>query len=309
MILKKKWEGASDFFKKVFDGVKVYFEFLRDVIAAAFKLSWDYATAVWDVATAYFKGICDSIAGIFKVVTSILTGNWREAWEGIKQIVGGWVRYFKAVWEGIQKVFGSVGTYFKNIFNAAWTAVKKLFPDWANSLSELWNRIRKSFSSLGTKIADSMGGAIKSGINAVIKLIEDRINHAIELINGAIGLINYLPGVNISRLNNLSLPRLAQGGVLENGAKTVVAGEDGAEAIVPLEKNTKWIKMVANQMKNSFFPSSINQPNTLYDMQVQTKFDILVDSFKQALSEMKIEMDETTMGKFVETTVSNAIYG
>ena len=43
-------------------------------------------------------------------------------------------------------------------------------------------------------------------------------------------------------------------------------------------------------------------------MKIQSEYNMMVDSFKQALSEMKIEMDEDIMGKFVERTVSSAVY-
>ena len=38
---------------------------------------------------------------------------------------------------------------------------------------------------------------------------------------------------------------------MDKGARTVIAGEDGAEAVVPLEKNTKWIKLVAAELQRS----------------------------------------------------------
>ena len=34
----------------------------------------------------------------------------------------------------------------------------------------------------------------------------------------------------------------------------------------------------------------------------------LVTAFKEALSQMTVEMDDVTMGKFVEKTVAKAIY-
>ena len=62
-------------------------------------------------------------------------------------------------------------------------------------------------------------------------------------------------------------------------------------------------------MKDSFITSSsINNSNSLENMKRESEYNMLVDSFKQALSEMKVEMDETTMGKFVENTVSSAVY-
>ena len=66
-------------------------------------------------------------------------------------------------------------------------------------------------------------------------------------------------GVNISTINPLSIPRLEKGGVLKKGEVGLLEG-NGAEAVVPLERNKHWIKAVANelkdQMKNS--TSSIN---------------------------------------------------
>ena len=140
-------------------------------------------------------------------------------------------------------------------------------------------------------------------------MIEGTINTAINLINGAIRLINMIPGVGIGELGHVSLPRLAKGGVLDNGARTVIAGEDGAEAIVPLEKNTKWISLVANQLQKKMMPQLSNNTNVQSATIMQDEFNSLTNSFKQALSEMKVVMDEETFGKFVDRTVSDSIYG
>ena len=126
-----------------------------------------------------------------------------------------------------------------------------------------------------------------------------------------IDLINMIPGVGIGRLGNVRLPRLARGGVLDDGPRTVVAGEDGAEAIVPLEKNTKWIKLVAAQLQNSLLAGfGLNRTlnENLSNRNAQYEYNMLVDSFKQALTEVKIELDDEVAAKFVERTVARAIY-
>lgn len=306
-LIKVVWDLVAPYFKTVWENIKIVFSVVKDVLGGAFKVAWEAIKAVWNVATSYFKAIWDTIAGIFKVVKSVLTGNWRDAWEGIKGIVNTWVGFFKNVWANIKNVFGAVKDFFKNTFSSAWTAVKNVFSNWGKFFGGLWDTIKNKFSTIGTNIASAIGGAVKSGINGVISMIQNTINSAIGLINGAINLINKIPGVNIGNISKLSLPKLARGGVLEDGARTVIAGEDGAEAIVPLEKNTKWIKMLANQLQDSFIESSI-QPNSLSNMQAQTKFDDLVNSFKQALSEMKVEMDDEVLARFVDRTVSDAIY-
>lgn len=58
---------------------------------------------------------------------------------------------------------------------------------------------------------------------------------------------NKIPKVSISRIDELDAPQLAEGGVLKRGQVGILEG-NGAEAVVPLEKNTGWIKKVAEDM-------------------------------------------------------------
>ena len=100
---------------------------------------------------------------------------------------------------------------------------------------------------MGTSIGDAISSAVKSGINGVISLIERTINNAISLINGAIKLINLLPGVNVSYVKKLSMPRLAKGGIIDS-ATIAMVGEQGKEAVVPLENNTEWMDKLADRL-------------------------------------------------------------
>lgn len=116
-----------------------------------------------------------------------------------------------------------------------WEHIKNVFGKVADFFAGLWDTIKGTFVKFATAIGDAISGAVKSAINGVISYIENTINKAIRLINSAIGIINKLPGVNIGTIGELSLPRLAKGGVLY-GAQTVIAGEAGPEAIIPLDK-------------------------------------------------------------------------
>lgn len=142
---------------------------------------------------------------------------------------------FRNFWIGLwDKIKTAVSTAVESI-KAAWEAIKTAFSDWVSFFQGLWDKIKNAFSALGTKIGDAISGAVKSGINGIISYIERTINSAIRLINGAIGLINKIPGVSIGTISEVSLPRLAKGGVLY-GAQTVIAGEAGPEAIIPLDR-------------------------------------------------------------------------
>lgn len=121
------------------------------------------------------------------------------------------------------------GTKLKNWFGDLWSDLGNLVKDW------------------GIKIGEMIGGAIKSAINGVISKIESRINFAIGLINSAISLINLIPGVNVGKISKLSLPRLAKGGVVDS-ATVAMIGEQGKEAVVPLENNTEWMDKLADRI-------------------------------------------------------------
>lgn len=121
------------------------------------------------------------------------------------------------------------GTKLKNWFSTLWSDLGNLVKDW------------------GIKIGEMIGGAIKSAINGVISKIESRINFAIGLINSAISLINLIPGVNVGKISKLSLPRLAKGGVVDS-ATIAMIGEQGKEAVVPLENNTEWMDKLADRI-------------------------------------------------------------
>lgn len=134
-------------------------------------------------------------------------------WKKSEQFRNFWIN----LWNGVKKTVAGVATFIKNTFGGIWTAIKS------------------KFTGLGTALGNAISMAVKAGLNRVITRVETIINTAIALINSAIGLANKLPGVNVGKVKALHLPRLAEGGILRH-AQTVIAGEAGPEAIIPLDK-------------------------------------------------------------------------
>lgn len=167
--------------------------------------------------------IIAAIAALIAVIV-LLVKNWDTVKEKALE-----------VWNRIKEIFGGVAEWFREKFAAAYEAIKGVFSSVAEFFGGIWETIKSKFTDLAVSVGDAISGAVRSGINGVISMIENTINGAIRLINGAIGLINKIPGVSIGTLGELSLPRLAKGGVLY-GAQTVIAGEAGPEAIIPLDK-------------------------------------------------------------------------
>lgn len=170
----------------------------------------DSIKRIWEnikqTAISIFNSVKDNISNIFNNTKNVASNIWNNITSNIRNAVSniknGIVQNFQNAYNSIQNIFLNIGSFFSGV----------------------WSRIRNTFSSLGTSIGNAISGAVKSGINGVISLIERTINSAIRLINGGIRLINLIPGVYVGSINTLSLPRLAKGGVLTE-ATTVVAGE------------------------------------------------------------------------------------
>lgn len=255
VVLWNKSEAFRNFWIGLWDNVKAVASTAWEAITGFFSAAWDAIKAVWDVVLNYYKTLWDGIKAVFSVVKAVLLGFFKSAWTSIKAVWDGVVNYYKGIWDGIKDVFSGVESWFQSIFSAAWTAVQGVFSNFGSFFQGLWDTIKSTFSNLGSSLSDAIGGAVKSGLNGVLSMIESTINNGISLINGAIGLINALPGVNVGTIGELSLPRLANGGIV-NAATTAVIGEDGREAVVPLENNTKWLDIVADKLSDRLVPTS-----------------------------------------------------
>ncbi len=210
--------------------------------------------AIWQILSGFFTAIGEWFGSLWQSIKDILSpviewfGNlFSSAWEGIKNAFAAVGDFFSGIWNKIKGAFSAVGTFFKDAFSKAWNAVKNVFSGVGNFFTGIWDKIKNAFSALGTKIGDAISGAVKKGINGMLGLVEGIINGFLKLINGAISAINLIPGVNISKIQMVSFTRLAKGGVVDEPTPAVF-GEDGAEAVVPLENNTGWIRNVAKQL-------------------------------------------------------------
>lgn len=181
----------------------------------------------------------------------LLWKNWdqisawlKKTWEGIKVVAG-------AVWSAIvttiKNVFNGIATWFSGVFTAAWNGIKKAFSAVGSFFQGIWNTIKSTFTTIGSVIGNGIAGAFKLVVNSIIRFAENSINGFIRAINGAISLINKIPGVNISTVRQLSIPRLATGGMIDQPTLAMV-GEAGKEAVLPIDRDRGAMEQIANML-------------------------------------------------------------
>ena len=203
-----------------------------DIIAALIAALPQILDALITVLPVLLQGIWDTIKNIFAPLADWFGQKFSAAKDKIKEAFSSITGWFSEKWNGIKEIFSNVGGWFGDKFRAAWENIKSAFSNFTSFFSGLWDSIKNTFSSLGTKLGDAIGGAVKSGINGVISMIESTINKGIGMINGAISLINKIPGVSIGEFSEVSLPRLAKGGVLYDDT-AFVGGEYANAATNP----------------------------------------------------------------------------
>lgn len=273
--IKGVWDVVVSWFLLLWENLKAVFQPVIEFFKGIFSVAWEAIKAVWNNVVNFFTMIWAGIKAVFAVVKGVLSGNFTDAWNAIKNVWNKVKTFFQGIWNGVKNVFGAVGSFFENTFSAAWNAIKKVFSNFGSFFSNLWNTIKNTFSAIGTKIGDAIGGAVKKGINGVLGIIENTINGFFGLINGAIDLINKIPGVNIKKISDVKFARLAKGGVVDK-ATPAIFGEDGAEAVVPLEKNLGWMKNLVKEF--------ISQLSAFFDKQI--KFNERLDDIRDICQSM-----------------------
>lgn len=253
--IKGIWNNAKNYFLSVWNGISGIFNKVGSWFGEKFRNAWSNIKNAFSGFGSFFSGIWSNIKNIFSSVSSWFSTKFRDALSGVKNIWNGAKSYFSGIWSNIKNTFSNVGTWFSSKFKSAYQGIKNAFSGFGSFFSGLWGQVKNKFGSIGTKIGESMGGAVKSAMNKVLGKIETSINKGIKLINNAIDLANKLPGISVGKVKEISLPRLFKGGVLEKGQVGLLEGS-GAEAVVPLERNTEWIAKVAETLNVSLDKSS-----------------------------------------------------
>ncbi len=267
--IKPILEQTKQAFLKLVDALQPVFEFVLTYIGAivngvisaapyvisAVKNVIDFVTNIVQAFTALLNG---DFSGFLEHIKTAL----KNAIDFCKNIIVAWVSYivgffsgfgvdvkkiFSDIWVGIQNIFRGIGAWFGkkwaevkeklyevpnwfgSQFRNAWNNMKNAFANVTGFFSDLWGKIRKCFTDVGVKIGSAVGDAFKSAINSCLSTIEGVVNKFIRMINGVIGIINKIPGVSMGAINELSLPRLAKGGVLREG--TAMVAEAGPELL------------------------------------------------------------------------------
>lgn len=243
------WTGIKEIFSGILDAILKVGETVTSGVEEAFSVTWnaikDFTSEVWEsIKTSLsetWEGIKTNCSKTFDDIKTKISMIWDElktssstTWEEIKVTIS-------TKWDELKTKCGETWENIKTDFNNIITFVKTtFFTGWSNA----WNNVKDIFS----KAFNSLVGIAKKPINAVIGMVN-------KLIDGLNSLSIDIPdwdvfgdlagesfGVNIPRI-----PALAKGGIVDSPTLSLI-GEQGKEAVMPLENNTGWISDLATKI-------------------------------------------------------------
>lgn len=253
------WLIAVAFFQAIWSGIVAIFTVVGKWFGDMFKAAWEAIVAIWTVVSSWFNtNVIQPLMAFFTPIIQFVGDVFSDAWKNVTKVWSVISTWFGEQWDKAKAVFNGVSEFFRGVFQGAWDKITGIFGSlWTWFKTNVWDKIVSVFSSIGTTVADAIGGAFKGIINTVLIGAIGIINGFLDSINWAIGAINKIPGVNIKTVPRLPVPQLATGGVVRQATLAMI-GEDGAEAVVPLENNLEWIDKLAAKINSSSGGS--NQP-------------------------------------------------
>ena len=274
-------QKIKEFFQGLWDGLVAIFQGVGQWFTDRFTEAWNGIVAVFSAIGTWFGQRWTDITMALASVAEWFRTTFQNAWTNLTSIFAAIGSWFGARWTEIKTALSSVPEWFKTQFDNAWTNIKNAFANVTSFFSELWEKIKGCFVNVGTAIGSAVGDAFKTAINSCLATIEGIVNKFIGMINGVIDIINKIPGVSLGKIGELSLPRLAKGGVLREGTAMVAeAGPElismvGGKAVVTPLTGTAANTALADAATGNSFNQNINitSPRALtpYEIARQTR--------------------------------------
>lgn len=312
-IFEALWNTICNVFGAITDtigGIIQTFKGLIDFIVGIFTGDWNKAwegiktffTGIWNAIKGVVSTVWNAIKGIIETVINVIKGIITTVFNAIKTVISNIFNAIKNtvsnIWNGIKNSISNAVNSIKNgiinNFQTAYNRITGIFRNIGSFFSGIWNNIKNTFSALGTKIGDAISGAVKSGINGVLGMIEGVVNKFVNMINGSIDLINNIPGVSIGKLNQLNLPRLAQGGYVKaNTPQLAVIGDNKhqGEVVAPEDK---MLDMILTALKMFQDQNNNNTNNNTQAQNITLNFN---GTMSQLIRVLKPELDRESKRK------------
>lgn len=275
------WTKLQEIFEPIGQWFSEKFQQAWDAIVNIFSNlgSWfgekwtDVTNALSDANTWLgdkFKQGWDAISNTFSKLGSWFGDRWNESKDALAEANTWLGDKFKSGRDKVNSAFEKVGSWFGDRWNDIKDGVKEADTWFGEKFESAKEKTQNPFQKIGSWFGDrwkDMQDALKEIPNWFKNLFNDAMDNAKNIVKSGIdklkSFFNFdwrlpkikLPHFNISGSFSLMPPRIpsfsvdwyARGGVF-NSPSIIGVGEAGQEAVMPLERNTGWISILAQKL-------------------------------------------------------------
>lgn len=207
-------------------------------VARFFSSLWNGIKTGASTAWNFIVGVYSKVAGwINEKVVQPVSQFFSKLWNGFTSGA-------KKAWEGVKNVFSAVGGFFGKVFGVVKDKIVSVF----QAGGKVFNNIKDGIVSVFKTVVNG----IITGLNKVIKLPFEGLNKILKKIHN-IEILEVKPFKWLTwRAPIPEIPLLAEGGILTKPTLNI-AGEAGAEAVIPLDRLQSFIDTAVDrslQMNN-----------------------------------------------------------
>lgn len=245
-VLKPLWNAWENVFQSIMGLLSDFLKFatpifstILDILGPVFELALTLLRGVFDMVFAAIRGIieradktiCERVNNIrefFRNLGEWMEGTfgfkWKNVFETVKNAVKVFRDYVGPIINSLEGVFLGLTSFISGVFSGNWRRA--------------WFGVRQIFEG----IVSGLGAIFKAPLNFMI----DGINKFLSGI-GKVKIPDWVPGVGGKGFSIPRIPRLAKGGIVS--ASTIAnIGEAGTEAVIPLQRNTQGLDMIAEKI-------------------------------------------------------------
>ena len=245
---------------------------LPELIPAAVSMLLEIVDGLLDHVDIIIDGAIALVTGLADGIINSLPILLEKAPEIIEKLVEGIVDAVPKIVEAAITIVAKIGEFFSEpenlikILNAGKKIIielvkgvgkmfKKLFEMGGELISQIWNGLKDSLSKVwnwGKQIVSDLWQGIKDNWNAFISWLKEKGQEIWDAINPFSSVVSSdkFQSVIAAAQENKEASHNARGGIFNVPTKAII-GENGAEAVVPLENNTQWIDKLAARLNGA----------------------------------------------------------
>lgn len=274
VLLYQNWDTVVEFAKTAWQGLCDFISGICQAIGEFFSGLWTKLQEIFEPIGQWFgekfQQGWDAISNTFSKLGSWFGDRWNDSKNALAEANTWLGEKFQSGRDKVNSAFEKVGSWFGDRWNDIKDGVKEADIWFGEKFESAKEKTQNPFQKIGSWFGDrwkDIQDALKEIPNWFKNLFNDAMENAKSIVKSGIdklrSFFNFdwslprikLPHFNISGSFSLNPPRIpsfsvdwyARGGVF-NSPSIIGVGEAGQEAVMPLERNTGWISILAQKV-------------------------------------------------------------